>query len=154
MTLQDERLAFSWRAGDEIQGRIGGRCSLFRVSAHERDKTRGTRGGYVYDVGVASDGEVDCSCHFGAKPPTHDARLACRLLGGVEKQADVAPPALGECSDAGIGELPRGNELEVSSRSVTVHFVGDGGRPFPGADEEGIDGTNSTRRTALGGRGW
>ena len=51
------------------------------------------------------------------------------------------PTALCHCGDAGIGELPRGNGLEVSSRSVTVLFVGDDGL---GADkssgEEGVDG--------------
>ena len=63
--------------------------------------------------------------HFGAKPPTNDARLACCLLGGVEKQADIGPAALCECGN-------------VSSRSFEF------GRPFLGADEggceEGIDG--------------
>jgi hypothetical protein len=73
----------------------------------------GTHRGCVYSVGVASDDEVDCSSHFGAKPPTYDARLACGLLGRVEKEADVAPAALCECGDAGIGD--------VSSR-----FMGDG----------------------------
>lgn len=77
--------------------------------AYERDETRVTRRGCVYGVSVARDDEANCSGHFGTKSPTHDARLACGLLGCVEKQADAAPAALCECGD-------------VSSRSV-----GDGG---------------------------
>ena len=109
--MQGEGLTFSWRAGDGNEGRIWGRWPLFRELAHERDETMGTRRGCVYGVGVAGDDEVNCSGHFGAKSPMDDARLACRLLGGVEKQADVVPPALCECGDAGIGELPRGMNL-------------------------------------------
>ena len=107
----------------------------------------------MYYVGVAaSDDEVDCSGHFGPKPPTNDTRLACRLLGGVKTQADVAPASLCHCGDASIGELPRGNELGVPSRSVTVLFVGEVDDYFCARTRRGLMGTNSTGlwRTALG----
>ena len=109
--------------------RIWGHLSLFRELAYECDVTKGTRRWCVCGVGVASDDGVDCSGHFGAKSPTDDTRLACRLLGRVEKQGDVAvPAALCGCGDAGIGELPCGNRLEASSRSVSVLCVSNGGR--------------------------
>ena len=41
VTLQDEGLAFSWRAGDEMQGRMWGPWPLFRKLAHECDEAKG-----------------------------------------------------------------------------------------------------------------
>lgn len=94
------------------------------MSDQGEDETRMTRPlvslGRVYGVRVAIDDKVDCGGHLGAKPPTDDARLARRLLGRVEEQADVAPATLCECGKAGIRELPRGDELDVSSHRVKV----------------------------------